>query len=69
MPHRRSSITVLGSGGPIATADRVSAGYNLSIDGKPRILVDAGGGTFERIGRSALNVFLEVFDIRRAYLL
>jgi len=69
MSHRRLSITVLGSGGPIATADRVSSGYLLSIDGKPRILVDAGGGTFERIGRSGLNVFLEVFDIRRGYLL
>jgi len=69
MPYRRLSITVLGSGGPVATADRVSSGYLLSIDGKPRILVDAGGGTFERIGRSGLNVFLEVFDIRRAHLL
>jgi ribonuclease BN (tRNA processing enzyme) len=49
MPHRRLSVTVLGSGGPIANPHRVSAGYILSIDGKPRILVDAGGGTFERI--------------------
>ena len=52
MTHRRLSITVLGSGGPIADPHRVSAGYVLSIDGKPRILLDAGGGTFERIGRS-----------------
>jgi ribonuclease BN (tRNA processing enzyme) len=49
MPHRRLSVTVLGSGGPIANPHRVSAGYILSIDGNPRILVDAGGGTFERI--------------------
>jgi ribonuclease BN (tRNA processing enzyme) len=69
MPHRRLSITVLGNGGPIANPHRVSAGYILSIDGKPRILVDADGRTFERIGRSGLNVFLEVFDIRRAHLL
>jgi ribonuclease BN (tRNA processing enzyme) len=60
MTHRRLSVTVLGSGGPIADPHRVSAGYVLSIDGKPRILVDAGGGTFERIGRSGLDVsFLE----------
>jgi ribonuclease BN (tRNA processing enzyme) len=56
MPHRRLSVTVLGSGGPIATADRVSSGYLLSIDGNPRILLDAGGGTFERIGRSGLDI-------------
>src|SRR5947208_16997061 len=56
MTHRRLSITVLGSGGPIADPHRVSAGYVLSIDGKPRILLDAGGGTFERIGRSGLDV-------------
>jgi ribonuclease BN (tRNA processing enzyme) len=28
----------------------------VSIDEKPRILVDVGGGTFERIGRSGLDV-------------
>jgi ribonuclease BN (tRNA processing enzyme) len=47
---------VLGSGGPIANPTRVSAGYVLSIDGKPRLLVDAGGGSFERIGRSGLDI-------------
>jgi len=56
MPHRRLSVTILGSGGPTATTDRVSAGYLLSIDGKPRILLDAGGGTFERIGRGELDI-------------
>jgi ribonuclease BN (tRNA processing enzyme) len=47
---------VLGSGGPIAMRRRVSSGYVLSIDGKPRLLVDAGGGTFERIGQSGLDI-------------
>jgi ribonuclease BN (tRNA processing enzyme) len=47
---------VLGSGGPVATKRRVSAGYVLSIDGKPRLLVDAGGGSLERIGRSGLDL-------------
>jgi ribonuclease BN (tRNA processing enzyme) len=52
----RLSVTVLGSGGPIANPHRASAGYIVSVAGKPRILVDAGGGTFERIGRSGLDV-------------
>ncbi|HXM07222.1 MAG TPA: MBL fold metallo-hydrolase [Candidatus Acidoferrum sp.] len=52
----RLSLTVLGSGGPMAMRRRVSSGYVLSIDGKPRLLVDAGGGTFERIGRSGLDI-------------
>jgi len=47
---------VLGSGGPIANSRRASAGYVLSIDGKPRLLVDAGGGSFERVGRSGLDL-------------
>jgi len=47
---------VLGSGGPVASRSRVSAGYVLSIDEKPRLLVDAGGGSFERIGRSGLDI-------------
>ena len=50
------SVTVLGSGGPIADAHRASAGYLVSVDGKPRILVDAGGGTFERIGQGRLDL-------------
>jgi ribonuclease BN (tRNA processing enzyme) len=53
---RRLSLTVLGSGGPIAMRRRVSSGYVLAIDGKPRLLVDAGGGTFERIGQSGLDI-------------
>ena len=47
---------MLGSGGPVASRSRVSAGYVLSIDEKPRLLVDAGGGSFERIGRSGLDI-------------
>jgi len=49
-------VTVLGSGGPIADRHRASSGYVVSVDAKPRILVDAGGGTFERIGRSGLDL-------------
>ena len=50
------SLTVLGSGGPFATRHRVSSGYLLSFNGQPRILIDCGGGTFERIGRLDLGL-------------
>lgn len=49
------SVMVLGSGGPIATAaGRASAGYLIFTDGKPRILMDIGGGTFARIAESGV---------------
>lgn len=55
MPSRLS-ITVLGSGGPFATRGRVSSGYLLSFDGRARLLVDCGGGTFERLGRASIEL-------------
>jgi len=51
------SVMVLGSGGPIATEQgRASAGYLIFIDGQPKILMDAGGGTFQRLAASGTNV-------------
>jgi ribonuclease BN (tRNA processing enzyme) len=51
------SVMVLGSGGPIATAEgRASAGYLIFTDGKPRILMDVGGGTFQRLAKSGTNI-------------
>jgi len=51
------SVMVLGSGGPIATAEgRASAGYLIFTDGKPRILMDVGGGTFQRLAESGTNI-------------
>ncbi len=51
------SVMVLGSGGPIATAEgRASAGYMIFTDGKPRILMDAGGGTYQRLAQSGMNI-------------
>jgi ribonuclease BN (tRNA processing enzyme) len=44
-------LLVLGSGGPGA-AGRASSAYLLLLDGKPRILVDAGPGSFARLGES-----------------
>lgn len=49
------SLTVLGSGGPGAVG-RASSGYLVSVDGTPRILVDAGPGTFARLGETGLSL-------------
>jgi len=51
------SVMVLGSGGPVATEQgRASAGYLIFIDGQPKILMDAGGGTFQRLAASGTDV-------------
>ncbi|MBL1277948.1 MAG: MBL fold metallo-hydrolase [Ectothiorhodospiraceae bacterium] len=51
------SIMVLGSGGPVATPEgRAGAGYMIFTDGKPRILLDVGGGTFQRLAKGGVNV-------------
>jgi len=49
------AVQVLGSGGPIADSDRASSGYLLWVEGKARLLVDAGGGTLVRLGRSGAD--------------
>jgi ribonuclease BN (tRNA processing enzyme) len=53
-------LLVLGSGGPGATG-RASSSYLILIEGKPRVLVDAGPGSFARLGEA--NVSLESLDI------
>lgn len=51
------SVMVLGSGGPIATpSGRASAGYMIFVEGKPRVLMDVGGGTYQRIAASGMNI-------------
>lgn len=51
------SVMVLGSGGPIATASgRASAGYLIFTDGKPRVLMDVGGGAYQRLATSGTNI-------------
>ena len=54
IPAGRLAVTVLGSGGQFPTARRVSSGYAVWLDGSPRLLVDAGGGIFERVGRAGI---------------
>jgi ribonuclease BN (tRNA processing enzyme) len=49
------ALQVLGSGGPIADDARASSGYLVWVDGKSRVLVDAGGGTFLRFGEAGAN--------------
>jgi ribonuclease BN (tRNA processing enzyme) len=43
-------VQVLGSGGPIAEDPRASAGYLVWVDGEAKLVVDMGGGTFQRLG-------------------
>jgi ribonuclease BN (tRNA processing enzyme) len=56
----RMELLVLGSGGPGAEG-RASSSYVVSVDGAPRILVDAGPGSFARLGEA--HVDLESLDV------
>ena len=49
-PAARVAVRVLGSGGPIVDDARASTGYLLIVDGRPRLLIDAGGGVALRLG-------------------
>jgi ribonuclease BN (tRNA processing enzyme) len=49
-----TEVLVLGSGGPFVNPRRASSGYVLTRDDGERVLVDAGGGTFERLGRAGI---------------
>lgn len=53
------AIQVLGSGGPIADDGRASSSYLIWVDGKSRVLIDAGGGSFLRFGE-ARGSFLDL---------
>ena len=49
-------VQVLGSGGPVADDRRASAGYLVWVDGHARLLVDAGGGVFQRFGEAGASI-------------
>jgi ribonuclease BN (tRNA processing enzyme) len=51
-PPAGVALQILGSGGPIADDGRASSGYLVWINGKSRILIDAGGGIFLRFGEA-----------------
>src|SRR5277367_5316208 len=48
-------VAVLGSGGPGATG-RAGSCYLVLIEGIPRVLVDAGPGSFARLGEANLSL-------------
>jgi ribonuclease BN (tRNA processing enzyme) len=51
-PAAGVAVQVLGSGGPVADDARASSGYLVWVDGRARVLVDAGGGSFLRFGEA-----------------
>ncbi len=51
-PDQGAAVQVLGSGGPIAEAGRAATSYLLWIDGEPRLLIDAGSGSFLRFAEA-----------------
>lgn len=59
-PSAPLQLIVLGSGGPAALG-RASSSYLVLLDGEPRVLVDAGPGSFVRAGEA--HVSLERLDL------
>jgi ribonuclease BN (tRNA processing enzyme) len=51
-PAQGLALQVLGSGGPIADDGRASSAYLVWLDGRARVMVDAGGGSFLRMGEA-----------------
>jgi len=49
-------LQVLGSGGPIADDARASSGYLIWVDGRARVLIDVGGGVFQRFASSGASL-------------
>ena len=53
---RGVELQVLGSGGPELEDKRASSSYFVWQDGRPRILVDSGGGSSLRFGQAGAHV-------------
>lgn len=49
-------LQVLGSGGPAPDVGRASSGYLVWVDGRARIMVDAGSGTFTRFAEAGARI-------------
>lgn len=49
-------VTVLGSGASALKNGRSQVGYVVHLDGEPRILVDAGGGTAAAVSEAGIDV-------------
>jgi ribonuclease BN (tRNA processing enzyme) len=50
------AVQVLGSGGPELQDKHASSSYLVWIDGQPKVLVDAGGGSALRFGKSGAQM-------------
>jgi len=50
------AVQVLGSGGPRAGSNRASSSYLVWVEGRARVMVDAGGGSFVRFGESGARL-------------
>lgn len=50
------SVTALGTGASSLSNGRASVGYVVRIDGEPKLLVDAGGGTAARISEARIDL-------------
>lgn len=48
----RVKLQMLGTGGPELVGDRASTGYLIWLDGKARVIVDAGAGSLQRFRQS-----------------
>ena len=55
-PSDGVAVQILGSGGPRAGTGRASASYLVWVDGRARVMVDAGGGSFVRFGESGARL-------------
>lgn len=53
-PAQGPALQVLGSGGPLAEGPRAGTSYLLRIDGRPRLLIDAGAGSFLRYAEAGV---------------
>lgn len=54
--HKGVELQVLGSGGPELEDQRASASYLIWQDGRPRALLDSGGGSALQFGRAGAHV-------------
>lgn len=54
--HKGVELQVLGSGGPELEDQRACASYLIWQDGRPRVLVDSGGGSALQFGHAGAHV-------------
>ena len=50
------ALQILGSGGPVGWDERASSGYLVWGNGRPQVMIDAGGGTFLRLHQAGARV-------------